>query len=90
MSGIVGVFRGNTLRLWRRMGRRWAFWRAVCGTEAELLRALAAARELDDLASALGGWAKALRLSLDPVKPRQAFKVVPRLVAKNDLDSHLG
>ena len=86
-SVILCVFsRGHAL-IYRRVGTRLLPWVTVIGTQAQLLAALAAARELDALADGAGGWAQALRLGLYPTEPIQAPGVIARLFCEHGGDS---
>lgn len=89
MVGFVGLIEGNALTLWRAYGRRLVPWTVIRGEPPRLLRALTSARELSELAAGVGGWANVGRLGFDPVKPGQPVKVVPRVVAEDDLDGSL-
>ena len=87
---MLGVLAGGKLKLWRNVAGRLVPWLVVFGDEARLARALSAAREVDELALGLGGWAKVLRFGLDAPEPRHLVKVVPRVLPKDDLDGGLG
>lgn len=90
MCGILGLIEGDRLTLWRVVDGRPVQFAAVEGSKAKIERALAYARELDVLATGLGGWAKVFGLRFNPPEPRHLVKVAPRIVAQDDLDSRLG
>lgn len=84
---MLGVLSRRGMVLYRRVDGRARFWRRIEGGPEQVLLALVAARELDQLAG--GDWSEAFRLGLDPPEPVEAPGVVPGVLAENDLDSGL-
>lgn len=88
---MLGVLSDNRLKLFRRNDAgKTEEWLEVYGDGAVIGRALAAARELEAEASAMGGWSHADRLSMDPQKPRQSGQVEAVVLGLNRANSSLG
>ena len=87
---MLAVTRGRTLQLFRNVNGHLERWRTLYGTPAELARGLASAQELDQMASALGGWRHALCLGLYPAKPVHPAKVGSGVFLQNKLNGSLG
>lgn len=63
------------------------YWRAVEGTPEELERAYATARELDVIASAMGGWEAVQLIGDRPVQRGVASCSAPRLDEPEELQT---
>lgn len=75
---MLAVLGQGSATLYRRIGGKLVFWRTVKGSPRELEQALEAARSLQLMAAGVGGWRNALRLGLDPPKPVQCARGLPR------------
>lgn len=85
-SGLVVSLGEGELSLYRRVGGKLEFWRTIRGDAETLNRALASARELDSIASDLGGWSNALRFGLYPAKPVHPTRVSSGVFLQHELN----
>lgn len=83
------VSTATTLAIYRRVGPTMQFWRAIRGGDFVQGKAIETAIELDELASALGGWAQALRLGLYPAKPVHSARVASGIFLQDKLNGGL-
>lgn len=82
----MAVMGAGSVTLYRRVGREMVFWRVVAGEPDELARAVEIARELDLMASGIGGWAHALVLGLNPTKPVHPARISTGVFPKYELN----
>jgi hypothetical protein len=80
----------TSMSIYRRVGPKMQFWRVIRGGDFEQMRAMETAVELDALASAMGGWAQALRLGLNPAKPVHSTRIASWFLLQDKLNGRLG